>query len=148
MNFSFKATKIALIQSKFHRTIKHRLHVALKPFQLATVDWIVLGFLDHRGKAMVISEVAAELGIQSSFMTTIVNKLLKRRLIIVKDDKVDGRKKYISLDAEGRKVVRLMQRQFEEFFAPLVQGLSIKELATYLKVITAILENAEKRRNI
>lgn len=143
IDFSLKATKIALLQSKFHRIIKHRLASALKPFQLASVDWIILGFLDHKKKPMAISEVAIELGIQSSFMTIIVTKLVKRQLITVEDDRKDRRKKYISLAPEGSKVVRLMQRQFEEFFAPLARGLSKKDLAVYVQVLNTIIHNVE-----
>lgn len=143
-NFNLKATKIALLQSKSHRITKHRLLAALKPFQLRPVDWTILGFLGHKKKPMSISEVATELGIQSSFMTIIVTKLEKRNLIIVTDDETDRRKKYIALAAEGQKVIKLMQRQFEEFFAPLIQGLSGKELAAYIKVLDTVIKNAEQ----
>lgn len=141
--FSIKATKIALMQSKFHRITKQRMSMALRPFQLRTVDWIVLGFLDHRKKAVVMSEVAHELGIQSSFMTVTVSKLSKRNLIKVTDDKVDHRKKHIELTKEGAKVVSLMQQQFEEFFMPYVKGITPSELLTYMKVIKIITENIE-----
>lgn len=144
MAFNLKATKIALLQSKSHRITKHRLSAALKPFQLRSVDWIILGFLDHKKKPMAISEVATELGIQSSFMTVAVTKLAKRNLIKITDDKTDRRKRYIAVAAEGQKVIGLMQRQFEEFFAPLIQGLTEKELATYVKVLDTIIKNTEQ----
>jgi len=141
--FSIKATKIALMQSKFHRMTKQRMTLALRPFQLSTVDWIILGFLDHRKAAVVMSEVAHELGIQSSFMTVIVSKLSKRNLIKVTEDKVDHRKKHIELTKEGSKVVTLMQQQFEEFFMPYVKGVSPSEMLTYMKVIKVVTENIE-----
>lgn len=144
MNSNLKATKVALMQSKFHRAIKHRLNDALKPFDLASVDWIILGFLEHRKRPMVMTEVAAELGIPSSFMTTIVMKLSSRKLITVAEDKIDRRKKYISLAGEGRKVVGRMQRQFEEFFVPLMRGLSRKDLFVYLNVLKTIIDNIEQ----
>ncbi len=147
-DFNVKATKIALLQSKSHRITKHRLAAALKPFDLRSVDWIVLGFLSHEKKPMAISEVAAELGIQSSFMTVTVTKLSDRKLIKITDDAVDRRKKDISLTAEGQKVVRLMQKQFEEFFAPLVRGLTAKELITYVKVLHTITKNMERMSSL
>lgn len=142
-----KATKIALLQSKFHRLTKNRMTAALRPVELRTVDWIVLGFLEHRKRAVVMSEVAHELGIQSSFMTVIVGKLAKRALIKITEDKVDHRKKHIELTKEGAKLVKLMQGQFETFFAPYVKGISPLEMMTYLKVITTIIENVEKSEN-
>lgn len=144
IDFSLKATKIVLLQSKFYRITKHRLAAALKPFQIASVEWVILGFLDHKKKPMAISEVASELGIQASFMTTIVTKLVKRNLISVSDDKVDRRKKYISLAGEGTKVVKLMQAQFREFFAPFTRDLSRKDFDVYVKVLTTIINNAER----
>jgi len=148
MHLDLKATKIALIQSKFHRIIRQRMSLALRPFQLQTADWIILGFLDHRKKPMIISEVATELGIQSSFMTTIIAKLAKRNFITIEDDKTDLRKKYIALAPEGNKVVRLMQNQFEEFFAPLARGVSKSDIETYLKVLKTIISNVEKNKKM
>ena len=95
-----------------------------------------------------MSEVAEELGIQTSFMTVIVAKLLKRKLITVTKDKKDQRKKYIALAPEGQKILALMQRQFEEFFAPLTRGLSKSELASYLKVLTTIIANVEQQNEL
>jgi DNA-binding MarR family transcriptional regulator len=142
-----KATKLALLQSKFHRITKQRMTIALRPFQLRTVDWIVLGFLDHRKRAVVMSEVAHELGIQSSFMTVVVSKLSKRGFIKVTEDKVDLRKKHIEITKEGTRVVTLMQGQFEAFFAPYVKGISPLDLMTYLNVISSIIENVERSEN-
>ncbi|HUO56010.1 MAG TPA: winged helix DNA-binding protein [Candidatus Paceibacterota bacterium] len=139
------ATKLALLQSKFHRIIKHRIKSALKPFDLKTVDWVVLGFINHKKKPMGISEVAFELGIQSAFMTVIVAKLAKKSLITVTNDKIDHRKKYIVLTKEGAKVIRLMQRQFEEFFVPFTRGLTAKDIETYLKIITTVIKNFENQ---
>lgn len=143
-HIDLKATKIALMQSKFHRFIKHRLAVALRPFELQAVDWIVLGFLEHRKQAMVISDVATEIGVQPSFMTTIIAKLVKRGLITVKDDTSDHRRKHITLTSEGTKVVKLMQKQFEEFFTPFIRGLSKTEVETYLKVLKTVIANVEE----
>ncbi|HVM73407.1 MAG TPA: MarR family transcriptional regulator [Candidatus Paceibacterota bacterium] len=142
-HLNLKATKIALLQSKFHRITKHRLAAALRPFQLQSVEWIILGLLNHRKKPMAITEIAHEVGVQQSFMTVIVTKLAKRNLITVTEDKVDHRKKYIILTKEGAKIVHLMQRQFMEFFIPLARGLSAKDMDTYLKLVTTIIRNAE-----
>jgi DNA-binding MarR family transcriptional regulator len=141
---NFKATKIALLQSKFHRITKHRLAAALRPFQLQSVEWILLGLLSHKRKRMAISEIAREVGIQQPFMTVIVTKLTKRNLVAVTEDSADQRKKYVSLTKEGAKTVQLMQRQFIEFFKPLSQDLSRRDFEAYLKVITAVIKNAER----
>jgi len=143
--FNLKATKMALLQSKFHRITKHRLAAALRPFQLQSVEWVLLGLLDHKKKPLAVTEIAREVGIQQSFMTVIIAKLTKKNLIIVTDDTVDQRKKYVTITKEGTKIVHLMQGQFMAFFAPLTQGLSKKDFDVYLKLMTIIIGNAKNK---
>ena len=92
----YSATKIALLQSKFHRIIKHRLSELLKPFGLHTVEWVVLGYLGHKKRAIVMSQISSELGVQQTFMTVCVSKLEKKGLVVVTNDQDDLRKKYIA----------------------------------------------------
>lgn len=138
------ATKLALLQSKFHRNIKHRVTAALKPLKLSSVDWVILGLLEHKKKPMAVTAVAAELGIQTSFMATVVAKLAARKLVTLSDDTDDRRKKLMALTSEGRAIVKEMQEQFTASFLPVLEGLTLKDLESYLKVLTTVIDNTER----
>lgn len=138
-----RATKLALLQSKFHRTVKHHITQVLRPFKLSSVDWVILGFLDHKKTSVTITEVAVDLGIQSSFMATIVDKLEKRKLITVIGSETDKRKKNITVTKEGRQMVKKIQDQFGSFFSLLTKGLSKKDIVTYVKVLTTVIKNTK-----
>ena len=136
-----KATKFGLIQSKFHRISKYQMTEALKPFNLSTVEWIILGFLNHIGKYVQFSDVADEIGVKDSFITVIAAKLEGQKYITISQNEIDKRKKSMRIAKEGKKILSLTERQFIHFFTPLVNGLNEKDLAHFLKIMQTFIKN-------
>lgn len=138
-----KATKVALLQSKFHRVTKGYMTRALKVFDLNTIDWILLGFLDHKGTYVSFSEVSDEVGIQDSFLTVVGTKLENRNMITVIANQGDKRKKSMCITKEGKRILNLSQQQFDVFFEPLLKGLDKSDLDNFMLVIRKIIKNHE-----
>ena len=138
------ATKLALLQSKFHRLTKYQMIKALKPFELSTVEWIILGYLDSISDSVPLCTVSKEVGIHDSFIAVLAAKLEERKLVVIKPDDIDKRKKNIAITKQGRKLIELTQTNFVKFFAPLLRGLSGEDIKHFTSVIKKILENFEK----
>jgi DNA-binding MarR family transcriptional regulator len=140
-----KATKIALLQSKFHRITKHQMTKALKPFGLNIVEWTILGYLDHINTLTSLSRVSEEVGIQDSFVTVLCSKMEKSGLVKIIPDKADKRRKNIQITKEGKKIVSIMQEQFIVYFSPLFKGLKEVDIANFLSVLKKIIKNFDSR---
>lgn len=69
----------------------------------------VLFLLEVRGSALP-SEIADELGIPRSTMTSLRSQLHGRELIVVEPDPDDGRARRLRLTKRGRSVVRALRR--------------------------------------
>ncbi len=145
--FIQKATKVALLQSKFHRITKSYMTRALRVFELNTGDWILLGFLDHKGDFVSFSDVAEELGIQDSFLTVIGTKLENRGLISIIANGGDKRKKSMCITKEGKKILSLSQQQFLVFFEPLLKNLDSDEYENFVSVLKKVIKNESLLKN-
>jgi DNA-binding MarR family transcriptional regulator len=139
------ATKFALVQSKFHRISKQHMTEALKPLKLSTVEWIILGYLSHVGREVSFSAVAREVGVKDSFISVVASKLETRALIAVVLNGADKRMKGMKITREGKKILALAERQFVHFFAPLVSGLTEKDLIHFLHIVKTINVNYSAR---
>lgn len=139
-----KATKIALLQSKFHRVTKHRATAVLKQFDLRTVEWIMLGYLDHKAHEVSYADVSSSLGIQESFLTVNLQKLSERKLVKTMVDSADKRKKSVRITPDGKTLLKQVQKQFMAGFAPLLEGLSADDLDHFQTIIKKIIKNSDK----
>jgi DNA-binding MarR family transcriptional regulator/ribosomal protein S18 acetylase RimI-like enzyme len=77
------------------------------PFSLAEVR--VLFELAHRN-APTATEIATELGLDAGYLSRLLQRLQRRRLITRTRSAQDGRHSHISLTAEGKKAFRTLDR--------------------------------------
>lgn len=141
--FFSDAAQIALLQSKFHRLMKYQMIKTLKPFEISTVEWIILGYLDTLDTPVPLSSVAEEVGIQDSFMAVLTVKLAEKKMITLESDASDKRKKLVSISRKGSKTIELSQRNFVKFFFPLLKGLDKADLGRFFSIIKKIIKNFE-----
>ncbi|MBA3788876.1 winged helix-turn-helix transcriptional regulator [Patescibacteria group bacterium] len=136
---------LGLVQAKAYRMLKQQTTEALIHLDISTIEWAFLGLLYERPKAVRASVVAEDLGVEAPFVTLIIKKLKKRSLIELKEDAHDSRVKLLCLTSKGKQFVQSTEIHVREVMRPLVQGIDLSDLATYIAVLEQIIQNVQKR---
>ncbi len=87
---------------------------------LATVD---------RHGPMTVGELATHEQVQKPTITRIVASLQERDLIVRMPDPLDGRISWLSMTADGRRLLQKVRRRRDEYLAARLKRLSPEELA-------------------
>ena len=135
-----------LVQTKAYRALKNRTDFLLKDHNISTVSWAFLGSLYEHTLGMRSTELAEVLGVEPPFVTQIYQSLHKQGFVEMKIVPEDRRAKLIILTVMGRKFVEVTEKYLRKEMRVLLKDLSIKEILTYIKVISKIVENEQKIR--
>ncbi len=137
-------TKAALLQSKFHRIIKEKAAKTLRPYHMSVADWVILGFLGHKNTPTNIGVIAAEMGVKTPFMTVRISSLLNRGMVSVIGNAEDNRQKRIDLTKQGKSTLTLADNAIRVVFFPLLEGVTMSEMAAYFSAMKKMIKNFEK----
>jgi DNA-binding MarR family transcriptional regulator len=85
-----------------------------------------------------VSQLAGALGVSSSHITAVSEKLLAKGLIVRAGSKQDRRIVYLSLTEEGRKMAAELERVSEDYFEQKLRDLSDEELAMTSRLLGRI----------
>lgn len=138
--------RIGLLQAKAYRILKAHTAEALKHFKISTIEWAFLGLLHDHKDGMRAQEAAEELGVEAPFVSALLRKLEKKKLLSTHPSPDDSRAKIVHLTREGRSFVDGTEKHLRGKMRPLVQGAAITDLLAYLTVLETIIENANKQK--
>ncbi|EAR65980.1 Transcriptional regulator, MarR family protein [Bacillus sp. NRRL B-14911] len=91
-------------------------------------EFLVLRKLAEKGESKV-SQLAGELGVSSSHITAVSEKLLSKGLIVRGGSEHDRRIVCLSLTNEGRKMAAELEQVSKDYFEEKLRDLSDEELA-------------------
>jgi len=127
-------------QATAFRVVKNHTAQALRDYNLTCMQWFTIGtVLDASPEGIRLSDLAKKLDTTLAYMTTTVNLLESRNILVKKIHKYDARTKlvsvcenYIPVCAEIEMFVRKKLRVF------LYGNIEYEELANYVKVLSII----------
>lgn len=139
-----KTYRAGLLQAKVYRILKgYSQDRLISRYLLSTADWALLGLLYDNTYGMRPSMIAEELGVEPSFVTVLVSRLIKMRLIEMKNEKGDSRVKIFFLNQKGQELVLEVEKYLRVEMGVLIKGISHIDLMTYLSVLEQIVENSK-----
>jgi DNA-binding MarR family transcriptional regulator len=97
----------------------------------------ILAYLDEAGDATV-ADVHRAFAHRRSTLTSILDRLEARKLIVRKTDARDRRTFVISLTAEGRRLAERVTAHLERFEARILQRVSAADLRACLRVLETV----------
>lgn len=139
----FTTYQMGLLQAKAYRILRARTAMALKPYKLSTIEWALLGTLSESKPGMHFREIAKALGVEASFVTELLDKLIGRGLISTSLSSKDRRFKKARVTKLGHKLVSEIEKRLRTEMKPLLKSASIKNLIAYRAVLEAIIKNDE-----
>ena len=139
--------QIGLMHTKLNRLLKQRTTRSLEGTNINPPEWAMLGVLYDAKKGMRLSNLAEELGVEASFVTTMTKSLTKRDLVMIQSDPDDNRAKEVTLTTIGKTFVESTERQLRDAMRPLVGKISIRNLLSYFSVLHSLIKAIEAIEN-
>ena len=132
-----------LLQAKAYRILKLRTSAFLAPFDISTIEWALLGILKDNPAGFRLLTLSEMLGVEQPFVTVLAEKLRKRKFITLTPQPDDKRVKITRITPEGKAFVIKTEKSLRSEMRPLFKNASVKDLFSYLKVLSTIVENGE-----
>jgi DNA-binding MarR family transcriptional regulator len=138
--------RVGLLQSKAYRILKQHTDKKLTPFEISSTHWAFLGLLFDAKTGMRPSVIAEELGVEAPFVTRLLNEFIKKGFVKKSADPKDSRSTLLGLTEKGRTQVAKIEKHLRAEIAPLIAGVSLSDLLSYLEVLSQIIENGTKNK--
>jgi len=102
-----------------------------------------LPFLHRKNheKPMMAYELADALGVTRANVTNLIKALLEKKLVQQIEDKVDRRKKRLTLTKKGETLIKKMQPERKASNAKMLEGLTKKEKEAFLVYLEKCTQN-------
>jgi MarR family 2-MHQ and catechol resistance regulon transcriptional repressor len=109
----------------------------LSSHKLCASDLAILQRLQKKGPKSV-NQIAPKVGLTSGSMTSAVQRLAKRDLIITRPDETDGRKVRVEISKTGKQTLRQVTAERNELLAPLFASLNDREGKVFLALLKKV----------
>ena len=129
---------LVLLQAKTNRALKNKFGEVLEEHKLTTLDWSVLGILSSHSQGCRYNTIAQELAVEPPFVTELVTKLARQKLITIKDDIKDRRAKLIILSKKGEEIIQNTEEKLQDHFSELFKNISPSEFETFKTTLQKI----------
>ena len=138
-----ESEKEALIQSIQQRTRQ----MTMLPMQMPditkldlTMAQLRLVMLLYQKKQMHVSEVAAIFGVTSATISSLIERMVERGVVLRQPDPEDRRAVICSLSPHGLEMMDGFSNTQQELLNSLLQELSVKNLRAYDELLVAFME--------
>lgn len=116
------------------------MHMTLSVHDITSAEWSILGIVHEETKngGIRVSALAEILGVHTSFVTNMVNKLQKQGYVKHKFDDDDGRVRLIvATDIAHLKVIEI-ESTMRQDMKKWLKDINSQDLLTYIKVLNFI----------
>ncbi len=141
MTHTHKTYKAAVLQTGAHRELRNHVVSTLANYDLTTSEWTILGHIYHN-ESLRFVDIAELLDVEPPHITTLIDILQKKKLVMRKDDPSDRRAKRIFLTKKAQELVPEIEIELSTRMNLLLEGISPEEMKTYFKVLETIIENS------
>lgn len=98
-------------------------------------------------KGLIMSTLAKELSVGFSTATGIVDRLIKKKLVIRERNHGDRRIVKVSLSQRGKEIASAYREQKKKIFKKMIEMLTESEQVSFLAVLEKIANKMQKRRD-
>ena len=133
---------VGLLQARGYRTLKHMTAHVLRPEGLTTTEWAIIGIISHHPKGVRTTKISEALSVQAPLVSRLLIKTEASGWITIEPGE-DKRERVVSLSKKGLKNISRIEKNVREGLAPLLKGVSAKDLAGYLRTLDTISKNGK-----
>jgi DNA-binding MarR family transcriptional regulator len=135
-----------VVQAAMHRMLQKLCDDILQPFGITKMQWLIIGTVRDAGKdGMRISDLANKLNATIPYLTTSINLLEARSILLRKDNNEDSRSKLVSVNPRYVKKCHEIEATLRDGLRQSIYSqIDPKEFGIYLKVMYQLLEVGKK----
>lgn len=142
----FSTYRTGILQARAYRNLRGFMARTLKGHDLSSTEWSLLGVVSDETKngGIRVSDLAKMLDVETSFITNMVKKLIKKGYFEYGYDEDDGRVRLVlGTDKCHLKVVEI-EREMRQEMRQWLADVNIKELIQYINVLQKISRLTDK----
>lgn len=132
--------KTGLLQAKSYRIMRAHLAKILSAYDLSIPEWTILGQVFEQ-EGIRLAEISGILSVEAPLVTTLIDQLEQKGLVIRSDDPIDKRAKLITLTEKGKELVPTVEKDASERLMLLMDGISNDDLLAYNRVLEFIVKH-------
>lgn len=147
--FDMKTYNVGILQAQVYRILKKETNIILKEYNLTSFDWALLGILYESKDGEYAVNLAEEIDVSQAFVSRIIKKLQKEKIIEIKKRNVDSdaRFKKIYLTNSGKLNVEKIEPTLKAKMKKLLKDISLTDLYGYINTLKKISENSGENKN-
>ena len=124
-------------QAAMHRNLQKHCDLILNNYGIRKMQWLIVGtVLDSGKKGVRLTELAITLGTTMAYITTAVNMLESKGMLVRKDHQTDSRSKLISIDPKFVPMCKVIEKALREGLRETIYAkIDPHEFLVYMKVM-------------
>jgi DNA-binding MarR family transcriptional regulator len=126
---------VANLDALFHRLLFARPGPAATEIDLSRLDIRALGLLRHRG-SLTMSELSADLSVPVSTATHVIDRLVKKGLVVRVRSELDRRVVQVELSDAGNEMEKMHLKLRLAMAQDMLNPLTLEERETFLELMT------------
>ncbi|MBP9691334.1 hypothetical protein KBD81_04620 [Candidatus Woesebacteria bacterium] len=135
---------LLMLQAKSYRLVKNEVSPLLYKHNISTLEWGFLGIVKTCATGSRYIDLSNKMGVEPPFVTAIVTKLLREKLIKIVGDAQDRRAKMVILSSKGAALVEKLEPLIDERLQNVLDPISTSDFKGYIAAMTTITD-APKR---
>lgn len=137
-------THLWLVLSKAHRALRVHAERSLEAIDMCLSDFAILELLLNRGPQPV-NTIGQRIQLTSGSVTTAVDRLEERGLVVRSSDAADRRSRIVSLTPDGSKCIGEIFGHHRDAMNRAARGLTKGERTTFIQLVKKLGRSAEER---
>jgi MarR family 2-MHQ and catechol resistance regulon transcriptional repressor len=137
-------THLWLVLAKAHRTLRAHAERSLEGIDMCLSDFAILELLLNRGPQPV-NTIGQRIQLTSGSVTTAVDRLEERGLVVRSSDAADRRSRIVSLTSDGSKCIGEIFGLHRDAMDSAAGGLTKGERTTLIQLVKKLGRSAEER---
>jgi DNA-binding MarR family transcriptional regulator len=140
---------ISYIMSTLLRDMRAYYDIAFRKFDLTRYEWLVLALLNRNEGTINQSAIKEHIGIDTSYLTKVLDKLVEKQFIVRDVDPEDRRNRIVKLSDNPPEAVKEIHQILEKFGYEIVsEGFSEQEYADLVQGLHRVSDNIKKHTEL
>lgn len=129
----------AALQLIVHKKLQTKIKAILEDYELNLTQWLIICRLNEKGVGLRTTDLARFMHVEVPLVTMMSRPLRKRGLITSAVNIPDKREKMLCVTTQAKDIIASVEKKLQRQMAGMAEGVSLKDLQTYFKVLQSML---------
>lgn len=138
-----------VMQASTHRLLQKKCDDILRSYGISKMQWLIIGTVFDAGTSGVrLTDLAEQLDTTQSYLTTTINLLVSKTMLIRTDNIADSRSKFVSIDPDFAPICNNIEQTLRQALRRSIYAhIDPAEFRIYMKVLYQLSKFNDKNKN-